>query len=123
MEIKRTMYATITFKVKSKEEFEELKAVSQLPDEEWELIGWIILKAKTHIEKLLMVLVKGSVPYTWAMEWVCLMTRAVTLVGSIPTTLVNIKMETRICPHCKKENYFLQVGNNIWECNGCYFLF
>ena len=40
MEIKRTMYATITFKVKSKEEFEELKAVSQLPDEEWELIGW-----------------------------------------------------------------------------------
>jgi len=38
-EIKRTMYATITFKVKSKEEFEELKAVSQLPDEEWELIG------------------------------------------------------------------------------------
>ena len=29
----------ITFKVKDKEEFEELKAVSQLPDEEWELIG------------------------------------------------------------------------------------
>ncbi len=39
MEEEETMYATITFKVKDKEEFEELKAVSQLPDEEWELIG------------------------------------------------------------------------------------
>jgi len=39
MDKERIMYATITFKVKSKEEFEELKAVSQLPDEEWELIG------------------------------------------------------------------------------------
>lgn len=35
----REMFATITFKVKDKEEFEELKAASQLPDEEWELIG------------------------------------------------------------------------------------
>jgi len=35
----RKMYATITFKVKDKEEFEKLKEVSQLPDEEWELIG------------------------------------------------------------------------------------
>jgi len=33
------MYATITFKVKDKEEFESLKEVSKLPDEEWELIG------------------------------------------------------------------------------------
>ena len=35
----REMFATITFKVKDREEFEELKAASQLPDEEWELIG------------------------------------------------------------------------------------
>ena len=35
----RQLYATITFKVKDKEEFEKLKQSSQLPDEEWELIG------------------------------------------------------------------------------------
>jgi len=39
MSKKREMFATITFKVKDKEEFEELKEVSKLPDEEWELIG------------------------------------------------------------------------------------
>ncbi len=35
----RKMFATITFKVKDEEEFEDYKAASQLPDEEWELIG------------------------------------------------------------------------------------
>jgi len=38
-EEEREMFATITFKVKDKEEFEDLKAASQLPDEVWELIG------------------------------------------------------------------------------------
>lgn len=28
-------------------------------------------------------------------------------------------MEIRRCKHCKEENVFIQVGLNIWECNGC----
>ena len=32
---------------------------------------------------------------------------------------VNRIMEERICKHCKKLRVFLQVGHDIWECNGC----
>lgn len=39
MNEERKMIATITFRVKDEKEFEELKAASQLPDEEWDLMG------------------------------------------------------------------------------------